>query len=83
MVNFFNVMRLSTLGLFACAFASYAADMDAPDGKIKYYKFPYDNRSLYRTSRKRNRIYVYTTNEMSMQIEQFHLNPEVNPLLIA
>lgn len=32
--KFFNVMRLSTLGLFACAFASYAADMDAQTAKV-------------------------------------------------
>lgn len=27
-------MRLSTLGLFACAFATYAADMDAQTAKV-------------------------------------------------
>lgn len=32
--KFFNVMRLSTLGLFACAFATYAADVDAQTAKV-------------------------------------------------
>ena len=32
--KFFNIMRLSTLGLFACAFATYAADMDAQTAKV-------------------------------------------------
>lgn len=32
--KFFNIMRLSTLGLFACAFATYAADMDAQMAKV-------------------------------------------------
>ena len=32
--KFFNIMRLSTLGLFACAFATYAANMDAQTAKV-------------------------------------------------
>ena len=32
--KFFNIMKLSTLGLFACAFATYAADMDAQTAKV-------------------------------------------------
>ena len=33
-LKFFNVMKLSTLGLFACAFAAYAVDADAQAAKI-------------------------------------------------
>lgn len=33
--KFFNIMRLSILGLFACAFATYAVDMDAQTAKVK------------------------------------------------
>ena len=32
--KFLNIMRLSTLGLFACAFVTYAADMDAQTAKV-------------------------------------------------
>lgn len=32
--KYFNIMKLSTLGLFACAFVTYAADLDAQTAKV-------------------------------------------------
>lgn len=45
--KFLNIMRISTLLLFVCIFASYASDLSSADRKSKYCKHSYDDRRLY------------------------------------
>ena len=65
--KFFNIMRLSTLGLFVCAFATYASDMGAQTAKVKITDSCMTIGAFIEQVEKKRNICLCTTNEKWMQ----------------